>query len=95
MHTERSTDREEGWTFVKKNDLHEVWKKIDPDRPVHLIKVINSDSKFQVVWPSLASHTLRTGKKKRRKGLVTVHTAICLLGMLNPAPWPSHKPLAL
>ena len=28
----------------------------------------------------LASHTLRA-KKKRRKGLVTVHTAIRLLGM--------------
>ena len=39
LHVERSTSREEGWTFVKKSDVYEVWRKADPDRPVHLIRV--------------------------------------------------------
>lgn len=39
LHAEQSTSKEEGWIFVKHSELYEVWRRVDPDRPVHLIKV--------------------------------------------------------
>lgn len=44
LHAERSTAREEGWTFLKKTDLYEVWKRVDSDRPVHLVKVVTKNN---------------------------------------------------
>ncbi len=34
----------EGWKFLRKNDLCEVWWKDEEDKPVHLIKVRGQSS---------------------------------------------------
>ena len=39
LHEEKESSREEGWKFLRKNDLCEVWCKNEEDKPVHLIKV--------------------------------------------------------
>lgn len=39
LHYEQSTASDEGWMFMKKTDLYEVWRRADPDHPVHLVKV--------------------------------------------------------
>ncbi|XP_064385643.1 START domain-containing protein 10-like [Halichondria panicea] len=38
LHEEKESSREEGWKFLRKNDLCEIWWKNEEDTPVHLIK---------------------------------------------------------
>ena len=39
LQEEQSNKPEDGWSFVKKTDFCEVWRKNERDKPVHLIKV--------------------------------------------------------
>ncbi len=39
LREEKSFSAEDGWIFLKKDDLNEVWRKKDPNKPDNLIKV--------------------------------------------------------
>ena len=39
LHEEQNNSAEEGWSFVKRNESCEIWRKNERDKPVHLIKV--------------------------------------------------------
>ena len=39
LHEEECSDPKEGWKFVSRSEYTEVWRKADPTKPVHLIKV--------------------------------------------------------
>ena len=36
---EECSDAKEGWKFVSRSEFTEIWRKADPTKPVHLIKV--------------------------------------------------------
>lgn len=38
LHEEQNNSAEEGWSFVKRNESCEIWRKNERDKPVHLIK---------------------------------------------------------
>ena len=60
IHEESSTSKEEGWTFVKKSDVCEVWRKIDPNHTLHLIKVKNLTeflTQFVYVYTNRGTYT--------------------------------------
>lgn len=40
LHEEECSDTKEGWRFVSRSEFTEVWKKSDPTKPVHLVKVL-------------------------------------------------------
>ena len=42
LHEEQNNSVEEGWSFVRRNNFCEIWKKNERDKPVHLIKVSSS-----------------------------------------------------
>ena len=42
LHEEKSNNQEEGWKFMSRTETAEVWRKSEPDKPVHLIKVFSS-----------------------------------------------------
>ena len=39
LHEEQSSNEGEGWKFMSRTETAEVWRKSEPDKPVHLIKV--------------------------------------------------------
>lgn len=39
LHEEQNNSAEEGWSFVKRTESCEIWRKNERDKPVHLIKV--------------------------------------------------------
>ena len=39
LHEEQNNSTEEGWSFVKRTEFCEIWRKNERDKPVHLIKV--------------------------------------------------------
>lgn len=39
LHEESCNDAAEGWQFVRRTDLAEIWKKTDDASPIQLIKV--------------------------------------------------------
>ena len=39
LHEEQNNSTEEGWSFVKRTEQCEIWRKNERDKPVHLIKV--------------------------------------------------------
>ena len=39
LHEEECCDASEGWKFVNSSEFTEVWRKADPSKPVHLVKV--------------------------------------------------------
>ena len=41
LHEEECSDANEGWKFVSRSEFTEVWKKSDPSKPVHLVKVFS------------------------------------------------------
>jgi len=38
LREEKSSNQEEGWKFMSRTETAEVWRKSEPDKPVHLIK---------------------------------------------------------
>ena len=42
LHEELCNEQSEGWKFVNRSEHTEVWRKADPTKPVHLVKVSSS-----------------------------------------------------
>ena len=57
LHEEKSNSRDEGWVFLNKTDLHEVWKKTERDKPVHLIKVFSLCLLSDLLYTHTHTHT--------------------------------------
>ncbi len=58
LHEEQSTNREEGWKFMNRTEFVEVWRKSEPDKPVHLIKVC-----VQPFYPAACQLTTKISHK--------------------------------
>lgn len=39
LHEEECSDANKGWKLVNRSEFTEVWKKSDPLKPIHLVKV--------------------------------------------------------